>query len=220
MKQQGEEGFTPATTTTTSSPPVQAAPFITQSGAGMGPGQSGGTAMGTQQAGAGLGGTQSGATMGTVQQQQQPGYAGGLQQQPYGQFSSGGNDPLQRRAQVLESAGLARSEEVLGRSTRQSGEKMVLMENHNQRATTHTVDWQFQLDGILHTVNVTHDSLLGKRKIYCDGIVKEEFSKFFETGSNSQFMIGDHTIEVVVDPRTLAFAYELRIDGTPVSRLC
>ena len=76
--------------------------------------------------------------------------------------------------------------------------------------------WQLELDGQEHTVELEHETILGKRKIYVDGQLVEESRKLFDAGSDHTFQIGAHLCTVHIRTNGITFNYDLSVDGYPV----
>jgi hypothetical protein len=73
--------------------------------------------------------------------------------------------------------------------------------------------WQFQLEDGTHAVAIEHSPLSGKRTIHLDGVVVEQSTKLFDTGSEHPFMVGGHRCVVQVKTNGITFKYDLVNDG-------
>ena len=77
--------------------------------------------------------------------------------------------------------------------------------------------WTFELDQKEHTIDLEHSSLWTKRRIYLDGILKEEKTSFFDIGSRNIIQIGRHTCTVLIGTNNgLTYNYDLLIDEVSV----
>lgn len=79
--------------------------------------------------------------------------------------------------------------------------------------------WTFQLDDGLHTVELQHRYVSGKRIISVDGQTIEStgWMRKIDMGSQHMFLVGTHPCELTIGRLwELGIGYELRVDGQVV----
>jgi len=76
--------------------------------------------------------------------------------------------------------------------------------------------WQFQLDGVDHTVDLKHGALSGRITVRLDGKLLQRGSTLFRAAGDYTFAIGGHTCVVRVRPCIINYRYRLLVDGRPV----
>lgn len=83
-----------------------------------------------------------------------------------------------------------------------------------------TRKWTINLEDGVHTVELKHGTISGKRSIFVDGkplkLLPGEEKKVYDTGSTHPFNISDHDCVVIIRSSGFSFEYELTVDGISV----
>jgi hypothetical protein len=72
--------------------------------------------------------------------------------------------------------------------------------------------WQFQLDGVDHTVDLRHGVISGRMTIHLDGKLLQRGSMLFHTAGDYRFAIGGHTCVVRIRSGIINYRYRLLVD--------
>jgi hypothetical protein len=73
--------------------------------------------------------------------------------------------------------------------------------------------WQFQLDGVGHTVDLKHGVISGRITIHLDGKPLHRSSMLFRAAGDYTFAVDGNTCVVRVRPGLINYRYKLLIDG-------
>jgi hypothetical protein len=76
--------------------------------------------------------------------------------------------------------------------------------------------WQFQLDGVDHTVDLKHGVISGRVTVHLDGKLLQRSSTLFRPAGDYTFAIGGHKCVVRVRPCIINYRHRLLVDGRPV----
>lgn len=73
--------------------------------------------------------------------------------------------------------------------------------------------WTMDLEGETHRVEVGHGFWSGKRSIRVNGELVHESRRFWDTGSEHRFEVGDHACVLKIRNSPFHYDYELFVDG-------
>lgn len=83
-------------------------------------------------------------------------------------------------------------------------------------------NWEIELDGRLHKIELTHDFVTGKIEIFIDGrkieIPKSELPKLLEFDSKHKLNVAGHPGQINIQYDGSSYSYQLLIDGQPIMR--